>query len=85
MVVGSSHGDVPKYIGGGITQTTQQSRWTIPKVLQPFSGNFQITHPRCAMSEVFLLVFGCYIVNECRDVTYDITMPHVHQSHDLLL
>ena len=65
--------------------TTWQSGWTLPKVLRLFSGNFQITHLGCTASEACLLVFRCYIVNECHDITYDVTAPHVHWSHDLLL
>ena len=69
----------------GVMWTTQQSRWTFPEVLQPFSGNFQIMHLGCTMSKACLLVFRYYIINECCDVTYDVMLPHLHQSHDLLL
>ena len=43
---------------------------------QPFSGNFMITRFRCAVSEAHHLVYGCYIVDEHRDVICDITAPH---------
>ena len=69
----------------GVTRTTRRSGWTLPKVLRPFSGNFQITHLGCTTSKARLLVFGRDIVNECHDVTYDVTVPHVHRSCDLLL
>ena len=69
----------------GIMQTTWRSGWTVSEVLQLFSGNFQITRPGRTASEACLLVFRHYIINECRDVIYDIMAPHVHRSRDLLL
>ena len=66
-------------------QTTRRLGWTIPEVLQPFSGNFMITRFRHAASEARHLIFGRYIIDECRDIICDVTAPHVHWSHDLLL
>ena len=54
-------------------------------VLQPFLGNILRMCLRCAASEVQHLVFGCYVINECCDIICDITVPHMHQSHDPLL
>ena len=31
------------------------------------------------------LIFRHYIIWACRDITHDVTVPHVHQSRDLLL
>ena len=69
----------------GITWTTRQSRCTIPKVLWLFSGNFLITCLGCTAFKVRHLVFKCYIVSEHCDIICDVTVLHVHQSHDLLL
>ena len=54
-------------------------------VLRPFSGNFLKMRLGHTTSEARHLVFGRYIVNERRDIIRDATVPHVHQSHDLLL
>ena len=66
-------------------QTTWQSRCTIPKVPRPFSGNFLKMRLRRATSEACHLVFGCYVINECHDVTCDVIVLHVYRSCDLLL
>ena len=78
-VVGSGHRDVPKYVGEGVASCGP------PSNLRPFSGNFQIMHFGHTASEAHLLVFGCYVVNEHRDVTYDVMALHMHQSCDLPL
>ena len=64
---------------------TRQSVWSLPEVLQLFSGNFMITRFRRTTSEVCHLVFGRYVIDEHRDIICDVTALHVHQSHDLLL
>ena len=66
---------------GGITWTTRHSGWSLPKVLQLFSGHFVIT---CTF-EARHLIFRCYIIDEHCDIMCDVTVPHVHWSCDLLL
>ena len=45
--------------------------------LQPFLGNFMLMHFRCTTSEARHLIFGCYVVDECRDVMCDTCTGHV--------
>ena len=69
----------------GVTRTTRRSGCTIPEVLRPFSGNFQIMCLRCTASKAHHLVFGCYIINERRDVICEVTVLDMHRSCDLLV
>ena len=54
------------------------SRWSLPKVLQPFGDNFMIMCFRCAASEMRHLIFRCYIIDECRDIICDVRVLHMH-------
>ena len=69
----------------GITQTTHRSGWSLPKVLQLFSGNFVITRFGHTISKACHFIFGHYIINECCDIICDVTVPHVPWSCDHLL
>ena len=69
----------------GITRTTRQPGWTIPEVLQLFSGNFVITCSGRTASKAHHLIFRCYIIDECHNIICDVTAPHMHWSCDLLL
>ena len=90
MVVGSSHGDVSKYVGEGVAlRRTPGLLWVYcghgSPILWPFLGNFLWAHLGCAVSEARHLIFGHYIIKECCDIICDVTAPHVHRSCDLLL
>ena len=69
-VVGSGHGKCPNTWGRVWHHTDHPvTRVDHPQVSQLFAGNFLITHFGHAASEACHLTFGCYIVNECRDIT----------------
>ena len=54
-------------------------------VLWPFLGNFLWARLGRTMSKAHHLVFRRYVINGCSDIKCDVTAPHMHQSHDLLL
>ena len=54
-------------------------------VLLPFLGNFGWAHFGYGMSKAHHLIFRCYIIKGHCDIMCDVTVPHVHWSHDLLL
>ena len=89
MVVGSGHGDAPKYMGEGVvlhgTPGTLGILWPWFSYSMTIFRQFSVGVPWSTTSEACHLIFGCYIVKECCDIICDITVPHVHWSHDLLL
>ena len=89
-VVGSGHGDAPKYAGEGVashsTPGTLGGPYHVNYIkLWPFWGIFQETLFGCAVSEVRHLVCQCNVIQRCYDVIHDIMAPHMHWSHDHLL
>ena len=90
VVVGSSHGDVPKYAGEGMA--LHRTSGALGVLLPQYSclsmailGNFGWARFRHSTSEAHHLICQCYIIKQCCDIICDVTVPHVHWSHDLLL
>ena len=89
VVVGSGCGDVPKYTGEGVVLRRTPGTLGVPWLRFSYSmaifGNFLWARLGHAASEAHHLIFGCYIINGCCDFICDVTVPHMHQSRDLLL
>ena len=80
VVVGSGHGDVPKYVGRvWITQDTWHSGCAIAVVLLSVYGHFR---QFCGGHTSDM---PCLHFKGCCDVICDVTVLHMHWSHDLLL
>ena len=47
--------------------------------------NFGEVRLGCSMSEVRYLICQCYVVKRCCDIICDVTVLHMHWSHDHLL
>ena len=67
VVVGSSHGDVPKYAGEGVASHGTPSTLGVPLLHYSYLfmavlGNFREVHFRHGASEVCHLICQCYII-----------------------
>ena len=89
VVVGSGHGDVPKYVGKGVVSHGTPNALGVPWPW--FSSStavfrqFWWAHFGCSASEVHHLIFQRYIVKGHCDIIGHVTAPHMHWSCDLLL
>ena len=88
-VVGSGHRDAPKYMGEGVALCRHPVLWLYhgcgALVLWLFLGNFSWVHFGHGMFKACHLICQCYIVKQHCDIKCDVTVQHVHWSHDLLL
>ena len=89
-VVGSGHGDMPKYVGEGVALHGTPGTLGVPLpwyscLSTAILGNFGWVRFGCSASDVHHLICQCYVIKWHCDVICDVTAPHVHWSRDLLL
>ena len=90
MVVGSGCRDMPKYAGEGAASRRTPGTLGVPYHINyvnygHFWGIFKDTRFGHTASEACHLVCRCNVIQQCCDVICDVTVPHMHWSHDHLL